>query len=105
MFDCVLPTRLARNGTAFTARGTLNLKNAPFAEDPSPIEEGCTCAACRDFSRAYIRHLVKAEEILGLRLVSLHNLHFYLNLMRQARERILDGTFEEFRRGFVAGYS
>ncbi len=104
MFDCVLPTRLARNGTAFTARGTLNLKNAPFAEDPSPIEEGCACAACRDFSRAYIRHLVKAQEILGLRLVSLHNLHFYLNLMRQARERILDGTFEEFRRGFVAGY-
>jgi queuine tRNA-ribosyltransferase len=104
MFDCVLPTRLARNGTAFTADGTLNLKNAPFAEDSSPIEEGCACAACRDFSRAYIRHLVKAEEILGLRLISMHNLHFYLNLARTARERILEGSFEEFRRQFTARY-
>jgi queuine tRNA-ribosyltransferase len=104
MFDCVLPTRLARNGTAFTADGTLNLKNAPFAEDSSPIEEGCTCSACRDFSRAYIRHLVKAEEILGLRLISMHNLHFYLNLARTARERILEGSFEEFRREFTARY-
>jgi queuine tRNA-ribosyltransferase len=104
MFDCVLPTRLARNGTAFTAGGTLNLKNAPFAEDPSPIEEGCQCYACQNFTRAYLRHLVKAEEILGLRLLSIHNLHFYLGLTRQAREHILAGTFQEFRRRFVAGY-
>ena len=104
MFDCVLPTRLARNGTAFTAGGTLNLKNAPFAEDPSPIEEGCECYACQNFTRAYLRHLVKAEEILGLRLLSIHNLHFYLGLARQAREHILAGTFQEFRRRFVAGY-
>ena len=104
MFDCVLPTRLARNGTAFTAGGTLNLKNAPFAEDPSPIEEGCECYACKNFTRAYLRHLVKAEEILGLRLLSIHNLHFYLGLARQAREHILAGTFQEFRRRFVAGY-
>jgi queuine tRNA-ribosyltransferase len=104
MFDCVLPTRLARNGTAFTAGGTLNLKNAPFAEDPSPIEEGCECYACKNFTRAYLRHLVKAEEILGLRLLSIHNLHFYLGLTRQAREHILAGTFQEFRRRFVAGY-
>jgi queuine tRNA-ribosyltransferase len=104
MFDCVLPTRLARNGTAFTAGGTLNLKNAPFAEDTSPIEEGCECYACKNFTRAYLRHLVKAEEILGLRLLSIHNLHFYLGLASRAREHILAGTFQEFRRRFVAGY-
>ncbi|PTX93515.1 tRNA guanosine(34) transglycosylase Tgt [Spartobacteria bacterium LR76] len=104
MFDCVLPTRLARNGTAFTATGTMALKNAGYAEDPGPIEEGCTCYACANFTRAYIRHLIKAEEILGLRLVSLHNLHFYLNLMRTARRAIIEGNFAEFRRQFVAGY-
>jgi queuine tRNA-ribosyltransferase len=104
MFDCVLPTRLARNGTAFTASGTLNLKNAPYAEDTSPIEEGCECYACKNFTRAYLRHLVKAEEILGLRLLSIHNLHFYLGLARQAREHILAGSFQDFRHRFVAGY-
>ena len=98
MFDCVLPTRLARNGTAFTARGTINLKNAPFIYDKGPIEEGCTCEACRLFTRGYLRHLVKAEEILGLRLISLHNLHFYLNLMARARDAIEAGTFAAFRR-------
>jgi queuine tRNA-ribosyltransferase len=101
MMDCVLPTRLARNGTAFTADGTLNLKNAPFARDPEPIEPGCECYACRNFSRAYLRHLIKAEEILGLRLVTMHNLHFYIGLARRARSAILDGRFEEFRREFV----
>jgi len=104
MFDCVLPTRLARNGTAFTATGTLNLKNAPFAEDTAPIEPGCQCYACRNFTRAYLRHLVKAEEILGLRLLSIHNLHFYLGLARTAREHILAGTFQQFREKFVSGY-
>ena len=104
MFDCVLPTRLARNGTAFTRRGCLSLKNAAFAEDPAPIEEGCQCYACRNFSRSYIRHLIKAEEILGLRLMTLHNLWFYLNLMRTARSSILEGRFGEFRREFVSGY-
>jgi queuine tRNA-ribosyltransferase len=104
MFDCVLPTRLARNGTAFTARGTLNLKNAEFALDKRSMEENCSCDVCRDFSRGYIRHLIKAEEILGLRLITLHNLHFYLNLMRQARSEIERGTFDQFRRMFVAEY-
>jgi queuine tRNA-ribosyltransferase len=104
MFDCVLPTRLARNGTAFTAGGTLNLKNAEFALQNSPLEEGCGCPACREFTRGYIRHLVKAEEILGLRLITLHNLHFYLELMRRARRAIEAATFEAFRHGFVAGY-
>ena len=104
MFDCVLPTRLARNGTAFTAIGTLNLKNAEFALDKRPIEENCACEACRGFSRGYIRHLIKAEEILGLRLITLHNLHFYLNLMRRARSEIEDGTFDHFLKAFVAEY-
>lgn len=104
MFDCVLPTRLARNGTAFTAGGTLNLKNAEFAMQKGPIEEGCDCSACREFSRGYLRHLIKAEEILGLRLVTLHNLYFYLGLTTRARREIEAGTFERFRRQFVAGY-
>ena len=104
MFDCVLPTRLARNGTAFTDTGTLNLKNAEFALDKRPIEENCTCDACREFSRGYIRHLVKAEEILGLRLITLHNLHFYLNLMNRARIEIEGETFDQFRKAFVADY-
>jgi queuine tRNA-ribosyltransferase len=104
MFDCVLPTRLARNGTAFTAAGTVNLKNAEFILDKNPIEENCTCEACREFSRGYIRHLIKAEEILGLRLITLHNLHFYLNLMNQARAEIENGTFQQFRKAFVAEY-
>jgi queuine tRNA-ribosyltransferase len=104
MFDCVLPTRLARNGTAFTATGTVNLKNAEFARDKRSIEENCACPACREFTRGYIRHLIKAEEILGLRLVTLHNLHFYLNLMNQARTEIEAGTFDKFRKGFVAEY-
>jgi queuine tRNA-ribosyltransferase len=105
MFDVVLPTRIARNGTAFTARGTIHLKNAPFAFDHGPIEEGCTCPACRQFSRGYLRHLVKSEEILGLRLLSLHNLHFYLNLMARARAEIAADKFNAFRNEFVANYA
>ncbi len=104
MFDCVLPTRVARNGTAFTAAGTINLKNACFTLDEGPIEQGCGCHACANFSRAYLRHLVKAEEILGLRLITLHNLHFYLGLMAKMRAALETGTFEEFRRNFVGGY-
>jgi queuine tRNA-ribosyltransferase len=104
MFDCVLPTRLARNGTAFITTGTINLKNAEFILDKNPIEENCACEACREFSRGYIRHLIKAEEILGLRLITLHNLHFYLNLMEQARTEIEKGTFDRFRKAFVAEY-
>jgi queuine tRNA-ribosyltransferase len=104
MFDCVLPTRLARNGTAFTASGTTNLKNAEFALDKSPIEENCECPACREFTRGYLRHLIKAEEILGLRLITLHNLHFYLDLMNRARTEIERGTFDKFRREFAIGY-
>ena len=104
MFDCVLPTRLARNGTAFTAGGTLNLKNAEFAMQKEPIEEGCICPACRDFTRGYIRHLIKAEEILGLRLITVHNLHFYLDVMTRARRAIESGTFADFRAQVATEY-
>ena len=104
MFDCVLPTRLARNGTAFTKFGTLNLKNNPYRLDERPIEEQCTCATCRTFARGYIRHLIKAEEILGLRLITIHNLHFYLSLTQQIRDAIDNGTFAQFRERFVADY-
>ncbi|MGI8889632.1 MAG: tRNA guanosine(34) transglycosylase Tgt, partial [Chthoniobacterales bacterium] len=104
MFDCVLPTRLARNGTAFTSLGTLNLKNSEFTTQKGPIEDGCACPACREFSRGYIRHLAKAEEILGLRLLTLHNLHFYLELARRARAAIETGSFDRFRRDFVGNY-
>ncbi|MBV9488425.1 MAG: tRNA guanosine(34) transglycosylase Tgt [Verrucomicrobia bacterium] len=104
MFDCVLPTRLARNGTAFTRAGTLNLKNNPFRTDKRPIEPGCDCATCRVFTRAYIRHLIKAEEILGLRLITIHNLYFYLNLMARIRTALEQGTFAAFREQFLADY-
>ncbi len=104
MFDCVLPTRLARNGTAFTTTGTLNLKNAEFALDKNPIEENCGCYACSEFSRGYIRHLIKAEEILGLRLITLHNLYFYLDLMKRTRAAIAFGNFSEFQCHFISGY-
>jgi len=104
MFDCVLPTRLARNGTAFTAGGTLNLKNAEFIMQHGPIEQGCACPACAEFSRGYIRHLIKAEEILGLRLITLHNLHFYLELMNRMRVAIENASFADFRREFVSNY-
>ena len=104
IFDCVLPTRLARNGTAFTSTGTLNLKNAEFTLDKDPIEQDCACPACREFTRGYVRHLIKAEEILGLRLITLHNLHFYLDLMKRARAGVEAGTFDEFRKNFVSNY-
>jgi queuine tRNA-ribosyltransferase len=105
MFDCVLPTRLARNGTAFTRFGTLNLKNNPYRLDERPIEEECACATCRTFTRGYIRHLIKAEEILGLRLITMHNLYFYLDLTRQIRNSLDNGTFQQFRERFVAEYA
>jgi queuine tRNA-ribosyltransferase len=104
MFDCVLPTRMARNGGVFTRAGVFNAKNAAWRDDPQPLEQGCACYACQNFSRAYVRHLLNVSEILGLRLMTLHNLHFYLDLMRQARRAIGDGTFESFKRQFCASY-
>lgn len=104
MFDCVFPTRVARNGMAMTHTGRLTVRNAAFAHDFRPIEEGCQCYTCRNYTRAYIRHLFKAEELLAYRLVSIHNLYFLLDFMRQMRQSILDGTFREFRREFWKGY-
>ncbi len=97
MFDCVLPTRTARTGSALTWEGRLNLRNARFARDPGPLDDGCACPACTRFSRAYIRHLVNQEEILGIRLLSLHNLRFLLDLVASAREAIGRGGFESWR--------
>ena len=104
MFDCVLPTRMARHGTAYTHQGQLHLKTAAFRLDQAPLEADCDCYACKNFTRAYIRHLLKAQEILGLMLVSLHNSHFYLRILREARAAIQAGTFAEFRRLFRENY-
>ncbi len=97
MFDCVLPTRTARTGSALTWEGRLNLRNARFARDPAPLDASCACPACSRFSRAYIRHLVNQEELLGLRLLSLHNLRFVLELTAQAREAIKEGRLESYK--------
>jgi queuine tRNA-ribosyltransferase len=97
MFDCVLPTRTARTGSALTSEGRLNLRNAQFARDARPLEEGCACPACTRFTRAYIRHLVNQQEILGLRLLSLHNLRFLLDLVAAARRAIERGEFTSWR--------
>jgi queuine tRNA-ribosyltransferase len=102
MFDCVLPTRVARTGSALTWEGRLNLKNARFARDPRPLDEGCSCPACSRFSRAYIRHLVNQEELLGLRLLSLHNLRFLLELTDGARAAIERGTLASYKADALA---
>jgi queuine tRNA-ribosyltransferase len=102
MFDCVLPTRTARTGSALTARGRLNLRNARFARDPRPLEDGCGCPACRGFSRAFVRHLVNQNELLGLRLLTLHNLWFTLRLTAGARDAIVRGAFEAYRSDALA---
>ncbi len=104
-FDCVLPTRIARNGAVLTPQGRLNLRNAEHAEDVRPIQEGCDCYTCRTFSRAYLRHLFKAKEITGLRLATIHNVHFMMQLMRQIRESITGGVFAAFRETFWENYT
>jgi queuine tRNA-ribosyltransferase len=98
MFDCVLPTRVARNGTALTANGKVVVRNATYAEDFAPIEAGCDCYTCQHFSRAYVRHLIKAEEVLGLTLISIHNLRFLLRLMADLRQAIKDDRSGDFAR-------
>ncbi|MEM6911584.1 MAG: tRNA guanosine(34) transglycosylase Tgt [Verrucomicrobiota bacterium] len=104
LFDCVLPTRYARHGTAFTADGPLNLKNAKHRLDETPVQADCACPCCREFSRAYLHHLIKSGEILGLRLLSLHNLHFYVALTERARQAVLDNRFGDFRKEFHERY-
>ena len=104
LFDCVAPTRMGRNGAAFTRDGRLNIKRAEYRADPRPLDEACDCAACRRFSRAYVRHLFVADEILGLRLLSLHNVHFLVRLMRDARAAIRAGALEPWSRDWLARY-
>jgi queuine tRNA-ribosyltransferase len=104
MFDCVLPTRVARTGTAFTRRGAFGLKGASYKADFRPIDETCDCFACKLFTRAYLRHLLNVNEILGLRMVSVHNSHLFLKIMADARAHLAAGTFVEFYRDFIANY-
>lgn len=105
MFDCVLPTRNGRNGQAFTSSGELNIKNASYKEDSRPIEEGCGCAACRFHSRAFIRHLFNTGEMNGPRLVSMHNVHFYISLMELSRQAIKEGRFASFKKEFIEKFN
>ena len=105
MFDCVLPTRNARNGQAFTSTGTVTIKQAQWTRDPAPLDADCGCYTCRHFSRAYLRHLYVAEELLSARLLTLHNVHFYLGLMAAMREAIATGAFAAFRARFYARYA
>jgi queuine tRNA-ribosyltransferase len=104
LFDCVAPTRMGRNGTAFTGSGRLNVRNAGLRDDSRPLDDDCACSTCARFSRAYLRHLFVSEELLGLRLLSLHNVHFLVALMRRARQAIVDGAFEAWSRDWLARY-
>lgn len=104
MFDCVLPTRIARNGTVFTRHGKLVVRNARYARDFSPLDPHCSCYTCSHYSRAYIRHLLKAGEVLGIRLTTLHNLHFVLTLMEEIRQAIAGAYFEQYRESFFQHY-
>lgn len=104
MFDCVLPTRIARNGTVFTSKGKVVIRNAEYAEDFRPLDDECDCYACKNYSRAYIRHLFKAKEILGARLATIHNLRFLLHLMEQIRDAIKQDSLLDFRDEFFAKY-
>lgn len=104
MFDCVLPTRIARNGTLMTSEGRLNIKNAKFKHDFGPLDEKCDCYTCKNYSRAYVHHLLRADETFGLRLTSYHNLHFLLNLMEQVRQAIREDRLGDFREEFFEAY-
>jgi len=101
MFDCVLPTRIARNGTVFTSWGKLVVRNAEYASDFSPLDDECACYTCKRFTRAYIRHLIKANEILGVRLTTIHNLHFILRFMEDIRESIRHDSMKQFKESFL----
>jgi queuine tRNA-ribosyltransferase len=104
MMDCVLPTRVARNGALFTRRGRVNIDNAAFREQDSPIEAGCDCYTCQHFSAAYVSHLFRAQELLAYRLATIHNLRFMARLMEDIRMVILNNSFESFKKGFLSGY-
>ncbi len=101
LFDCVMPSRNARHGQLFTKKGIININNAKYQSDDSPIDERCTCSTCRNYSRAYVRHLFKSNEMLGMRLAVVHNLHFYNNLMQEIRDNLENGTFEDYKNEYV----
>ena len=105
MFDCVLPTRIARHGTVFTKNGPLTVRNAAYSEDFAPLDPGCDCYACQNFSRGYIRHLLRSNEILGVRLTTIHNLRFLLRLMENIRRSIAQDTLPELRASFLEEYN
>ena len=104
MFDCVFPTRVARNGTAITSQGRVVIRNAAYIEDFTPLDPECDCYTCRNYTRAYLRHLIRCDEIFGLRLMSLHNLHYLIKLMHQIRTSIIEGNYPEFRKLFWRKY-
>jgi len=104
MFDCVLPTRVARNGTAMTAKGDITIRNATYKEDFSPVEEGCDCYCCKNYSRAYIRHLINTDEIFGGRLLSYHNIRFLHRIMDKIKEAIWNDRLLDFRNEFMENY-
>jgi queuine tRNA-ribosyltransferase len=104
MFDCVLPTRIARNGTLMTSQGRLVVRNAKYAEDFGPLDPNCDCYTCKNYSRAYIRHLIKCDEVFGIRLTSIHNLHFLINLMDNIRKSIEEDRFLEYKHAFYQSY-
>ena len=100
MFDCILPTRNARHGTLFTSRGVIHIRNGEFREDPTPLDPDCSCTTCKNYSRAYLRHLVSGKEILGARLATIHNLHYYLDLIGQARKALEEDRYPAFKQSF-----
>ena len=104
MFDCVMPTRISRNGSAFTSRGRINLKNSKYSQDLGPIEKSCGCYTCRNYSAAYIRHLIKSKEILASMLLTIHNLHFIMDLVRRAGDAIRAGDYTGFKKDFLESY-
>ena len=105
MFDCVMPTRNARNAYLFTSRGIVSIRNSSYKNDFTPLDEECDCYTCKNFTKAYLRHLFNAREILGLELASIHNLSFYLNLTNTAREKIIDGSFIEWKEKIISKLS
>jgi queuine tRNA-ribosyltransferase len=105
MFDCVMPTRNARNGYLFTTRGIVKIRNAKYQKDTNPIDEGCQCYTCKNYSRSYLHHLQRTNEILGARLNTIHNLYYYQFLMSQMRQAIESQTFEQFKKDFYAKQS
>jgi queuine tRNA-ribosyltransferase len=104
LFDCVLPTRLGRNGTLYTKNGKIHIENSKYREDLSPIDENCECYTCKNFSRAYVAHLFHGKEMLAGTLSSIHNIHFIVNLVKKIRQSILDGNFTEYKKDFLKKY-